>query len=599
LKTNIPQEKVLVIESKAILFSLQIQQKINAIVMKESLLMKKQNGELFIDNSCCNERNPGVQTAIQYFENKDHTIKQANIIVSNLSTILYMIRFKTEANTLYCNINTKNIYPSISTEYSEETIYYAFIQFCHFKSLKPINPTFLPVCKRKPETVIETDNLVTIIGKLKAERIEYSADNLLELLKLVHRDNKVSMKLADENENKKGKEHRFVDLLNFLEKSSPSQEKTFSSIMKKVQEKREEKYVEEALNYLLSTNKKMKDELVQIIQSVQDTDVKTKKETIRILNEIGEWEKKDNDIIYSFFQKYIQNFVHVFPNIIATTNSLSSVIPSYLGLSNTDKNKMQDIINQQFHTLEPLYGKKTIHNILVTISNKTKDYFSLSKETPPFEPLQIDSQRIDVCINLYEYYMLRVLTTYIECIKDTTLVDKRDRVEAMQDIGKLLIAYLGIMEREKEKVDISYEHVADDIFKIQQFEKKKITDRLKAKTDESRQVDNVKKAHKLDEWGIGLKKGFGKYDGKNYDQNNELADELEEYESLIEQLKRNKNDVVTVEEQDKLEEAMQSLEENIDDFNFDNTRQFRQNPYDEDDEEIDYDMGDDIDYDMD
>jgi hypothetical protein len=74
---------------------------------------------------------------------------------------------------------------------------------------------------------------------------------------------------------------------------------------------------------------------------------------------------------------------------------------------------------------------------------------------------------------------------------------------------------------------------------------------------------------------------------------------LEEYESLIEQLRGNKNDVVTVEEQDKLEEAMQSLEENIDDFNFDNTRQFRQNPYDEDDEEIDYDMGDEIDYDMD
>jgi hypothetical protein len=157
---------------------------------------------------------------------------------------------------------------------------------------------------------------------------------------------------------------------------------------------------------------------------------------------------------------------------------------------------MQDIINQQFHTLEPFYGKKTINNILVSISNKTKDYFSLSKETPPFEPLQIDSQRIDVAINLYEYYIWRVLTTYIECITDTTLVDKRDRVESMQDIGKLLIAYLGIMEREKEKVDISYEHVADDIFKIQQFEKKKITDRLKAKTDEARQVDNVKKAHK-------------------------------------------------------------------------------------------------------
>jgi hypothetical protein len=603
LKTNVSQEKILIIQSKIILFSLQIQQKINAIVLKESLLMKKQNGELYLDNSCCNERNPSVHTAIQYFENKDHTIRQTNIIVSNLDSILSMIQSKTEANTLYCNISTKNIYPPISNEYSEETIYYAFIQFCHFKSLKPIHPDLLPVCKRKPETVKETDNLITIIGKLKTERIEYSADNFLELLKLVHRKNKVPMDISDELEFKKGKEHRFIDLLNYLENEKKTvKEKVFAEGMKKLQSKKSgtetrEEAKEYIVNYLLSENENMKSELINVIQSTQEEDAKTKRESILILNELGVWEKQDHSIIYAFFQKYIQNFVHVFPNIITSTNSVSPVIPTYIGLSERDKKKMEDIIREQFNSLEPFFIQPTLVNILRDIPNKTNTYYSLSKETPAFDPLQLDNQKIDIGTNLYEYYLLRVLTNYLTSIQDTKIIDKPDRVDARENVGRLFIAYLQIMQKEKEKVDISYQHVADDIFKIQQFEKKKITDRLKGKNDEARQVDNVKKAHKLDEWGIGLKKGFGKYDGKNYDQNNELADELDHYEALIEQLRVNKNGV-TVEEQDELDYARENLEADIDNYNFDNTRQFRQNPNDEDDGDIDYELGDDTDYDM-
>jgi hypothetical protein len=66
-------------------------------------------------------------------------------------------------------INTKNSYPLIKNQYSEKTIYMAFIYFCKFKSLIPIHTDLLPICLNKPDIVLinKNDSLERIIQKLK------------------------------------------------------------------------------------------------------------------------------------------------------------------------------------------------------------------------------------------------------------------------------------------------------------------------------------------------------------------------------------------------------------------------------------------------
>jgi hypothetical protein len=612
LKTNITEEKIMTIQSKIIGFSLQIQQKINTVVEKQVLLMKKQNGIPFLENSCCNERNAKVRTAILYFENKDTSIRQHNLIVSNLSSILSMIHSKTEANTLYCNINTKNIYPPISTDYSEETIYFAFIQFCHFKSVKPIQQDLFPVCKKKPETVKETDNLITIIGKLKTERIEYNIDNFNQLLELVHRKNKIQIS-TDESLSifTKGKEHRFVDLLNSLE-DEKEKEKEFEERIKNLLQKESkskkstaeadpeanaeaeaevEEAKEEVLNYLIQSNEKMTKKIEESIQGVEITG-RAKEKVLVALQQLEEWEQTDKSIIYRFFQTSIQNFTNIFPMMLIKNHSLSVVIPSYIGLSRTDEIKMETYIEEQFSELQSIFPSNTnMIELLKQIQKKTNIFYSLSKETPSWEPLQISGdQKIEIGIKLFKYYFLRVLTYYIEEFYNNNL-EKNIKTAAKNYVGKLLVIYLQIMQQEKKKIDISYKNVQDEIFRINKFEKKRMTDRLRNMSDDARKVDNEKKFHKLGEWAVGQKSDFGVY---NPNESNDLAEALQ----VMEQLRANKNNGMTGEELDNLDDARENIAMDEDDYSFNNTRQFRENPNDDDDGEIDYDMGDDTDYDV-
>jgi len=61
------REKILTIQSKIIMFSLALQEKIQNIVKKKQPLLTKSNNEPYLENACCNE--VSNQTTIQYFEN--------------------------------------------------------------------------------------------------------------------------------------------------------------------------------------------------------------------------------------------------------------------------------------------------------------------------------------------------------------------------------------------------------------------------------------------------------------------------------------------------------------------------------------------------
>jgi ATP-dependent 26S proteasome regulatory subunit len=83
------REKLLIMESKIILFSLGIQEKIQQIVQKKILLMTNMAGVPFLENYCCDENNKSEKAiTIQYFTNEDREIGAYNHIVKNLANIL-------------------------------------------------------------------------------------------------------------------------------------------------------------------------------------------------------------------------------------------------------------------------------------------------------------------------------------------------------------------------------------------------------------------------------------------------------------------------------------------------------------------------------
>ena len=89
------------------MFSLAIQEKIQNIINKKTLLLTKSNNEAYLENSCCNEKKN--QTTIQYFEDTDSDITEYNKIVYRLTNLMVDIVNYSKATLIFSNINTKNI----------------------------------------------------------------------------------------------------------------------------------------------------------------------------------------------------------------------------------------------------------------------------------------------------------------------------------------------------------------------------------------------------------------------------------------------------------------------------------------------------------
>ena len=93
------------------------------------------------------------------------------------------------------------------------------------------------------------------------------------------------------------------------------------------------------------------------------------------------------------------------------------------------------------------------------------------------------------------------------------------------------------MIKHKHNIDRSYDNILDTIFKLKEKEKDTFTDRLKALTNEQRDVDTILKINKLGVWNKGLQKGLTTYVKETYDDEREFGEKMAQYEKLILQTK--------------------------------------------------------------
>ena len=96
-----------------------------------------------------------------------------------------------------------------------------------------------------------------------------------------------------------------------------------------------------------------------------------------------------------------------------------------------------------------------------------------------------------------------------------------------QETANLLEAYLNIMMRSKETINVSYYDVEDKVFKLKEAEKYDFTDKLKDLTDEARAVDTILKSYKLGPlYSLGLSKGIKEYDPEHFEHDKKIAEEV-------------------------------------------------------------------------
>ena len=596
--------KINVINSKIIMFSLAIVERIQEIIRKNKMLLHSAGSEPYLENACCegNEK----ETVISYFTNKDSRIVEYNDIVNQLTNMVDDIFSYSTSSLFYSNINTKNKYPSISDDFSENTIYMSFIHFCKFKTLIPIPEKLLPFCTDKPDTTILNPNasIDQTIQKLKEDGRNYSKEHFLRMLQIVSQQNVINISVEPSETSS------ITRLLKLLETIDDENDEVVEQSLRKLITSSldsfdiaSENYTTEVKNlnnFLIKNIDTLKKEIEDFVQ--KNTGTKTRNNSIRkmidTITNLSSWSSdssnRNEDIkisddklynIVNFYKNCINSFVNIFPNIILNkVNYDESHIPNYHGFSKNHSTKLKKYIGEYYEKLKPFYDIATIQKVLITIQNSCKNLVILAEYTPSFTSVRMGGDKtikpvLDERTSrfLFEYYLLRVLLNYIELTDEDDMVvteiskethdtdtdtftreyledvetradlsivtrDRKNitlltgnKKELRQKTTELLIAFVGIMNNEKNMIDVSYEDIQDRVFKLREKEKDLVTDRLQKMTDEVRDADTILKINKLGMYSKGTQKGLTTLDKDFYDEEQEFRDKMTKIERDIRQ----------------------------------------------------------------
>ena len=589
------REKILEIQSKIIMFSLAIQEKIQNVINKKTLLLTKANNEAYLENSCCNETKN--QTTIQYFEDADSEITTYNNTVNRLANLMVDIVNYSKAILMFSNINTKNIYPPLPQNVDNKTIFLTFIHFCHYKTLVPINEKLLPLCGEKPD-ISEKDSNDEIISRLKLAGKNYSNESFLRLLQIVGQQNIINFNTSIQIVSSIDKLLLNLDTIDPIDPENNDEGKrSFKSLIKNALDTfsiATESATQESKdlnNFLIKNIASMKTDIIDFIS--QNKSITTTKKILSNITEtlenISEWEsiksirnediKISNDSLYNviqFFKTFIKNFVNVFPNIILNKVDYSNInVPKHWDISGKHKSDVIKSVSSHYEKFRVFYEDPSLYDVLTQIQDICKNIVILSDITPAFSSIKYKGKEVKPVFDertskfLFEYYILKVFINYIDLaendrmivrevtrkvtVEDLVTVEylddlstgidfeetrevtivKGNKKELKQKVSNLLVVFLQAIEDNRNKANYSYENIMDLTFKIREREKNKITSRLQGLTDEEREADTILKVNKLGLWSKGLQKGLTTYVKDNFDEEREDMEQMMQYEKKL------------------------------------------------------------------
>ena len=605
-------EKILVIQSKIIEFSFAIQESIQKIIEKKDLLLKNAL-QPYIDNACCNEKGDTQVTSLQYFIKENNEIAQNNLIVYQLSNVLSDIHFLTQSILFLSSVDTKRTYPALSTNFNEETIYSAFINYCKFNSYFPIPSNLIALCKDKPDYLNTTESLSEQISKLKRNGVHYTEQMMIRLLELVSRENIIKTNILTKNISPIQKMSNLMKKIDGDVKQDTIVKKmitlmenlidTFDvTVTKDTEDMRSLK------NYLDTSNKTMRLQFLDFIKKKAGLNKSQYASISNFINNLSIWEydksqrntniKISDDAMYNCIQ-YIKNSIvfisKVLPNMILNKQKQNIYPPKYWGLSVVHTKDVKQMIQSFYEPLKPFYDSEILHNVLTTIQTKCEYILELAQLTPTISDIKtndiISYSIFDkrIVVMLYEYYFLLTLTLYTDLASSDAMINivaandedvpittemeymKGNLNQLKEETAKLLTAFIHILASTKETIDVSYETVMDKVFKLKEKEKDEFTDRLKKLSTDERNVDTILKINKLGVYNKGLLKGLKEYDPENYDQERELMNKIATIEKRIRQENENvDNDNMDIYMYDELEnmESAAEIEEEVNDMGY-------------------------------
>jgi hypothetical protein len=617
-------DNINILEGKNIIFSLLIQQEIQDVINSEELKLKSLSNQVYLENSCCLALDT-KHNFIDYFIQAKPIINTYLVNVNKNSLRLRDIRLMTFSPFLFINKNTQLKYPPISNQFTENTIYMAFINYCNFEKPTPIPDDFKSICKctdGKPDNHLFdlNDSIHEKVEKLKKIGKNYTNAELIKLLQRVGYHNIIhihisEVKIIQPLENMRMILPRHIRTVQELphDKLEDDINKTFISESPLLKSK----YLLQFINHWINNVDKkstvtkedrdkinddvsyINNELIKYIYKFLSKKTRLDKKIDDFFKTIFEWKKYPSNFcnLITFIKNYTYNIAKVFPNILANNflkNGIDSplfngIVHKYQGLSDKDLTSIKNETikyYQRFISLNELINDENQGTIILILNKIQENDFcnlimDLMNQTPIFSE---SNKRIfdnETTLSLFSFYYLTIFSTYIEItfeILETVDANPSFKQNIIIILIHLLINYMNMMNEDKITLNISYNDVFDKEFKFKEIEKSEMITRLQQMTNEARKADNNMKAHRLGIWGKGLSDKVFKYT-KDYDvidttvlnKTKQAEEEMRQVEVirdiLIEQEKED-GDVQDLSNRENIDEdELEHGDEDEDDFN--------------------------------
>ena len=581
------------IQGKIIKFSIAIQELIQKTITSQKALLTSNGSEPYLENACCETQ---TINTFKYFSDKQPEIIKYNEIVQGLNHILYDLGEMGKAAFLFDPEDTKVIYPPISKTFSEETIYRAFIVYCRFNSLLPINTDLQEVCLAKPDSINITDSFEEKMKKLKDEGRNYGIESLQQLMQVVNRRNIVKLNLFPTISEKIN--ILYDNLSNIKSKSDSIISKTIiDNQIYLISSFNQGTFPTEAIRIFRNNLGKLNDEFkLQIYDFIEKNISKVTKSKLASIRSFLDDPMSfpsssanylingENNAVYralNYMQNTLRNIIDVYPNMIINKVDYRNVsIPKHWALSVRHNSDIILFLHKYYLKFHTYYSDNMIDSLLKSFIVKCNDILTLVNTTPyssktPYaraeeQNILYDDRTTKMLLN---YYFYRTFKTFIDLINEKDIyvanmakaeeTDPEVRTDVVVDaiatgevdeleivrgekkaltgkVASLMQSMFDMVIEDKDMVDYDYDQIMERVLRAKEKEKDLITDYLKEMTDEERQIENNFKKAKLGRWGVGLQKGLVQYVAETYDQEREDLDQ-----QIIKEMKLGKSNLVS------------------------------------------------------
>lgn len=535
-------------------------------------------------------------TQHEYFSNLNGDIMRSEKVVSGMQNIVTDVKRLSRALSIFCNIDDKNARASLGSEYSEVTIYRAFISICQFNRQSILDDDLSAICGGKPENFSKSDAMSENIRKLKDAGKVYDGEYLHKLLHASGAKNQVNTQYDS------GVVTQVQRLRNVMTKCMETMvdaEDPIAEVMRALEivldtfdydTYRSSPDVRALRNVLSKQSDNMRKDISMFISTHTNLSPAQKKSMTTFMTTLTSWDD-DDDMrfehsspyynMFAFMNTYIQNLSTVFPKAILSKVTHDTTMSYATAKRNRLSHKAVSAINtsvaSDYAGLETFYNEPSITHVLAGMRSKCETVMKLAAHTPYFTEIPLfdvskkDTKGVSIvsvldkttCKMLFEYYLLTTMQAYVKLSADDrslnltsntgeySVDDLRLREESeiptvdptiyMSDMKKmqtttanLLHQYVRMMYNHKNVIQSSYASIMNTNFMIREGEKELITSRLEnMKEQTDRDLDNIKKANKQGVWGKGLQKSLRFHVKEDYDNEREFVDKMQEIEQRI------------------------------------------------------------------